>query len=687
LFSLGSAHFRSGNMHEALRCFRGAVAEDGSHAESRNALGVVLSATGEKESGAAEIARAIALDPSNAEFRYNLGNLRREQGDLEAAVGCYREALALDEGFLRAHVNLGCVLQEQGHAAQALEEYRNALSLDPTSPVLLKQVGKLSQALHDDDEALRAFERVLSAGQGDADLYHRVGSLRQSRGDLDEAIRCYRTALELNPELAETWAQLGTALILKKLPEEAYRALENALRIKPDFPEVLNNIGMVMKERGQADIAERCFRMALRSKKDYAPAFNNLGTLFLDLSRFSEAEEQFREAVRLSPEFHLAWNNLGNALCGLGNFQEAKQIYRSVIEHDPSIPEVHFNLAAALQHEHRFEESILGYDEALRLRPGYAEARLNRALVLLLRGELREGWRDYECRFQVKDPRRIYVPPGPENLRWDGSDIRGMRILVRPEQGFGDTIQFSRYIPLLAERGAGVLFECPKELCGLFRGFPGVETLIEFRAEAPSIPFDRYVQLLSLPGLLGTDSVASIPWPGPYVKADPSVADSVRSRFDDGVFHVGIAWGGNPVHRNDHNRSCALSEFLPLLDVSGVRIHSLQKGKPVSQLQSLPGGDRIDNLDPLLTDFSVTAAVLSHLDLVIAVDTSVAHLAGAMGRPVWTLIPYRPDWRWLLDRTDSPWYPGMKLFRQSSHADWAGVISEVRSHLIRMAGT
>ena len=686
LFMLGTERFEAGDIDGALLSFREALASDGAHAGSHNALGVVLARRGELMSAVAEINEAISLEPENAEYRYNLGNVLKQEGRSHEAAASYREALALDPAFLQAHVNLGCLLNDQGDPEGALEEYRNALAQEPTSVSLLRNVASLCMVLHDEEGALQAYERVVHGDPCDADAWHRVGSLRQSKGDIDEAIRCYRKALELNPDIADAWGQLGGALVLKGLPGEAYRALENALRIKPDFPEVLNNMGLVLKGRGQIEIAEKCFRMAIRSRADYVPAFNNLGTVFLESSRFAEAEEQFREAVRLEPDFPLAWNNLGNALAGLGSFHEAKQIYRAVIARDPALPEVHFNLAAALQHEHRFTESIRSYDEALRLRPGYAEARLNRALVLLLRGEFVEGWRDYECRFSVKDPRRIYVPPGPEHLRWDGKDPEGKTILVRPEQGFGDTIQFARYIPMLAERGARVLFECPKELCGLFRNFPGIDTLIEFRAEPPSLPFDRYVQLLSLPGLMGTDSVESIPWRGPYVQADPALAESVRGRFDDGLCHVGLVWGGNPVHRNDFNRSCALREFLPLLDVPGVRFFSIQKGKPVSQLEALPAEVRPENMEPMLDDFSMTAALLSHIDLLIAVDTSVAHLAGAMGRPVWTLLPFRPDWRWLLDRVDSPWYPAMRLFRQRAHGNWSGVIRDVRAGLMRVAG-
>jgi len=675
LYEQGAACFAAGDHDGALRLFREAIAADPSGAPAHNALGVVLTARGDLTGAAAALARAVALDPRNAEARYNLGNMRKQRGDLAGAAASYREALAEAPDLLPAQVNLGVVLSEMGNHAAALDEFRAALAMNPTSPELLKQVGELCVRTGDAAGAMEAFERALAADPGDAGLMRRLAGMKVASGNAGDAVALLKKSVEVHPDDADAWGELGTALVRQGDPEGALVALEHALRIRPDFPGVLNNMGMVMKEKGQPELAEKCFRLALRSDPSHAVAHNNLGTVLLDRACFPEAESHFREAVRLQGNYLLAWNNLGNALAGQGKFHEAKQIYRLVIGQDPTIPEVHFNLASALAYDNRFAESLRGYEEAIRIRPEYYEARLNRALILLQRGDFEEGWKEYECRFNVRDPLRLHVPPGLDMPRWEGADPRGMKVLVRAEQGYGDSFQFGRYLPLLAARGARVVFECPKEISGLFRGFPGVEALAEFGGSLPSC--DAWVQLLSLPRLLGTRRLDEIPWSGPYLHADRAIVDSLAPQFGRESFNVGIVWGGNPLHKNDHNRSCPLAEFLPLFDVPGVRLYSLQKGKPALALSKLPPGRSPVDLGSRLTDFSVTAAALEHLDLLIAVDTSVAHLAGAMGKPAWLILPFRSDWRWFADREDSPWYPSMRLFRQKSHGDWAGVMQGV----------
>ena len=631
-FQQGSSCFNAGDHDGALSWFGKALKASPDDGRARNALGAVLTARGELDRAVAELRRAIAIDPRSAEARYNLGNALRQQGNLPDAAASFRDALAEAPDLLPAQVNLAAVLNELGDTAGALEETRNALAIDPTSPILLKQCGELCLRTGDRGGALEAFERALGVDPRDAPLTLRIAAMKKEGGGLEEAIALYRRAVELDEGNAEAWGDLGTALVLRGDADGALVALERALRIRPEFPGVLNNMGMVMKEKGLFELAEKCFTLAIRSDASYAPAYNNLGTVQLDGSRFQEAEAQFRRAVELDEHYLLAWNNLGNALAGQGRFHEAKQIYRLVIAQDPAIPEVHFNLASALAYENRFAESLRGYEEAIRLRPEYYEARLNRALILLQRGDLEEGWKEYEWRFNVRDPRRLHVPPGLDAPRWDGGDPRGKRILVRTEQGFGDAFQFARFLPLLAAKGAHVVFECPKEICGLFRGFPGVETLAEFGGPPPAC--DAYVQLLSLPRILGTRTVADIPWSGPYLHADQAIVERLAPLFNGESLNAGIVWGGNPLHKNDHNRSCQLAELQPLFEVPGVRLFSLQKGKPALEISSLPPGCPLENLEGRLTDFSVTAAALAHLDLLIAVDTSVAHLAGAMGLPV-----------------------------------------------------
>ncbi|HXX63629.1 MAG TPA: tetratricopeptide repeat protein, partial [Bacteroidota bacterium] len=562
----------------------------------------------------------------------------------------------------------------------AIQAFEKALQSDATDAEAHVRVGGARLALKELEEATSSFKAAIHLDPTSAQAHAGLGATLQVQGKTEEAIQCFRRGVESAPSDATLRAQLGNALMEGGDPSGALTAFEHALRLKPDYPEILNNMGLLLKEKGNLDVAEKCYRMAIRVRPGYAPPYNNLGSLLLEKSLFCEAESCCRQALELQSDFHLARNNLANALAGQGRFEEAERLYRETIQADPSIAEVHFNLAASLANNLRFQEALSSYDNALRARPDYPEAHLNRALISLLMGRLDEGWAGYEWRMKVRDPRRLYTAPGPDLQMWDGSDIAGKSILVRCEQGFGDTIQFSRFLPLLKERGAHVVFECHRELCGLFEGFPGVESLQAMKREPPSARFDTYVQLLSLPGLLGIRDVGSIPWPGPYIRADETRVRQWGGRIRCDRPTVGLVWAGNPIHKNDYHRSIPAQIIMPLLDTPGVKFFSLQKGKHAADLEA---SGRAERLDPHLLDFSETAAAIENLDLVIAVDTAVAHLAGAMGKPVWTLLPYRPDWRWLLERSDSPWYPSMKLFRQSAHGDWPSVIGVVSSELRR----
>ncbi len=718
LFERATLLFRSGDLPGAEEGLRATVHADPADASAHNALGFVLTFRGSLAEASAELLAAVTLDPGNAEAHYNLGNVRLRQSLYRDAELSYRAAIDIAPDFIEARINLGNALREEGDPKGALAELREALAFDPASTLVLKQIGSICMLLHDEEGALQAFESALRSDPEDADIHLNLGLIRKSRGALDEAVssferaiavrpelaeahsglgtvlqlqgkvdealRCFSRAVEIQPDAAPLHAQLGIALMGKGDTAGAFSAFRNALRLKPDFPEVLNNMGMLLKERGNLNVAEKFYRIAIRVRPEYPHAHNNLGSLLTEKSLFTEAESHCRRALELKPDFHLARNNLANALGGQGRFEEAERLYRETIAADPSIPEVHFNLAAALANGHRFDESIRSYDDAIRARPGYAEAHLNRSLICLLTGNLAEGWAGYEWRFKVCDPLRKCAPPDPDITRWDGSDLRGKKILVRSEQGFGDTLQFARFLPELGRRGGTVVFECHSELCGLFTGFPGIDTLVRMSHEPPSVRCDVFIQLLSLPGILGVRDVNSIPWAGPYIRADESLANEWRTRIRADRLSVGVVWAGNPVHRNDFNRSCPLESILPLLETPGVNFYSLQKGKHSAALESSRCAQRAENLDQLLTDFSQTAAAIENLDLVIAVDTAVAHLAGAMGKNVWTLLPFRPDWRWLVGRVDSPWYPGMRLFRQSRYGDWPGLISCVRGELIRL---
>ena len=346
----------------------------------------------------------------------------------------------------------------------------------------------------------------------------------------------------------------------------------------------------------------------------------------------------------------------------------------------PDYAEAHNNLGATLQKQCEFDEAMAGYDRAIELKPDYAEAHFNRSLLLLLTGNFKEGWPEYEWRLRKKDNYCLNI----QQPRWDGSPLNGRNILVHAEQGYGDAIQFARYLPLVKAKGGNVILECRKVLTRLLKGVAGVDKISEpLSDKSQNIQFDLHVPLLSLPGIFNT-TLDTIPSDVPYIKPDPELVSQWNVKLGrNGDFKIGIVWAGSKTYKNNLSRSCLLSDFVSLAKIPGVTFCSLQKESASKEAHNPPGGMKITNLDKGLNDFADTAAVIANLDLVISVDTAVVHLAGAIGKPVWTLLPFAPDWRWLLNRDDSPWYPSMRLFRQTKPNDWDGVFEQVKDALLK----
>ena len=364
-------------------------------------------------------------------------------------------------------------------------------------------------------------------------------------------------------------------------------------------------------------------------------------------------------------------NNLGNVLVDLGvpgdaieNFEKAKGVH-------PDFAEAHNNLGKALMELGRYDEAEASYARALALKPDYNNADYNRSLLLLLRGDFKAGWAGYEKRLVEGSP--LALPDrGFRQFLWDGADLAGKRILLYEEQGVGDTIQFVRYARTLKDAGATVVVECQPDLKTLLATAPGIDAV--FSPPESVADFDVHAPLLSLPHLCGTD-IDSIPADIPYLSANPLTLP------DPGDINIGLVWAGNAAHKNDRNRSMDVGRFNPLLGLSGARFYGLQVGARADDPAKAGIGGEITDLSPRLMDYAATAAAIAALDLVISVDTSVAHLAGAMGKPVWLPLPKVPDFRWLLDRDDSPWYPTMRLFRQPRQGDWDSVIDAVLARL------
>jgi hypothetical protein len=416
-------------------------------------------------------------------------------------------------------------------------------------------------------------------------------------------------------------------------------------------------------------------------KPDHIPAYLDLSFLCDQLGNTGGAINCCKKALDLDPECADAYNYLGNAQVSHGDVPAALESYRQAVQIRPDRADVYFNLANALKGCGRLRAAIENYHRALELKPDYIDAHWNLSHALLLSGNFLDGWREYEWRFQLPGQKDIY-PYRYEVPRWDGASFKGKRLLVHDEQGLGDTLQFMRYLPLVKSLGGTVIFEVRKQLLKVLQNVTGFDELVERSSDGqPPVAFDLYVPLMSLPAIFGTTQL-TVPARVPYLSADSDLTHRWAEKLNQiSGFKVGICWQGNPSHQADGSRSVPLKYFTPLANIGNVRLVSLQKKHGLEQLVDLPAEvsviDFASELDESNGVFIDTAAVMKNLDLIIASDTAIPHLSGALGVPVWLVLPDIPEWRWLMERNDSPWYPTMRLFRQTKPGDWTTVFCRI----------
>ena len=527
--------------------------------------------------------------------------------------------------------------------------------------------------------AERSYRTILETEPVHVDVIFLLGTLQLQLGNLDTASTLLKEAILLKPEYAEAYNTLGGVLQNQGKFNEAEEIYRNGLTLKPDHAETYNNLGTLLKKQNRFDEAIANYKRAISIRPDYAEAYYNLANSYKEQGILDDALENYCKAIDFNPVYVEALNNLGVTLKEQGRLDEALAIYNRAIRLRPDYAEAHNNNGIVLQELGMLCEALKAFHKAIVSKPDYAEAHFNRSMALLLAGQFDEAWPEYEWRLRTK----TYGLRTFQQSKWDGSPLDGRAILVHSEQGLGDTIQFVRYLPMIQSQGGRVIFECYPSLHHLLRKCAGIETIVE-RVPSGELTetFDVHVSLMSLPGIFGT-RLETIPSQVPYITADPVLLTEWKNRLDNNdFFKVGLVWSGNPHNIRDHGRSCLLSNFACLAAIPGVAFYALQKGTASLEVLNPPEGMTIVNLDRELKDFADTAAVIASLDLVISVDTAVIHLAGAIGKAVWTLLPFAPDWRWLLEREDSPWYPSMRLFRQTYPGDWEGVMQRVRQVLI-----
>ena len=631
--------------------------------------GVACHKRGKLECAARFYSDALERDPSSSDAWHLLGRVRLAGKDLGAAAACVVKAIQLRSDLAPYHCTLGDILAAQGRHSDAVRCYQEAVRLDPRFLPGWVNLGLAQRAQGLAHEACAAFARALEIEPGSAEALNNLGNALAVLGRLDEAAECFREAFRLHPEQAMSAVNLAAVSLRQQRPKDAEEWSRCALGLQPSMTEALSNLATALLGQERYGEAERATREAIAIAPNAAHLHSNLATVLLEQKRFEEAERECRRALELQPGNADVRLNLGVVLQKAGRLEEAADVLQKLIDEDPRNADAWTNLGTVRADQGRHDEALLCPEQALRLAPNHPKAHFCHSLELLGRGKLEEGFAEYEWRWKVVHPGRA-----GSGKAWEGEPLEGRTILLTAEQGLGDTIQFARYIPLVAARGGRIIVESQPAAVPIVRTVRGVTQIITERDPLPA--FDVQAPLLSLPRIFKIGG-QNIPGAIPYVSFDRDLASGMKARLGPRRgLRIGLAWSGNPDNGGDRRRSAGLEALSAFGSVAGVEWYSLQTGRRARDAVTAAGGwvREVLSEDGGLREL---AALMSCLDLVISVDTMPVHLAGALGRPVWNLLCAAPDWRWLREGARTPWYPTMRLFRQERPGDWNSVVERV----------
>ena len=602
----------------------------------------------------------------------------------------YREILNVEEDHFDALQLLAIIESELGKYEDALALYDKALKVNRNSPSVLNNRGNTLRALKQFDRAIVSYREAISIAPTYANAHNNLGSTFLDIGRLDEAIKSYTRALEIQPTYANALSNRGVAHHKRHCFEDALNDFARAIECDPNSANTFFNQSLTLKAMGKLNEALRSINQAISIKPNYPEAFNNRGVVFKELNRFDEAHSDYMSAIKLRPHYAEPYNNLGNLYRATNRPEEALACFDKAIELNPDYSEALYNKGNALRLLKRNDAAVEYYNRAIRLDSEHVNSHWNKSLLLLLSGDYEAGWQEYEWRIKRNELKSNYYT-GPERS-WRGDfDISDKTLLIYGEQGFGDTLQFARYLPMVRARAGEVIFQVPYALARLMqRSYPWLKVVA---AGDKLPPFDCHCPLMSLPLVFKT-TIDSIPSETPYLVSDPSLDEIWKQRISMSHHRpsIGLCWNGGfrpeqpELWETNNRRNIAIREFSKFLQHSECAFFSLQKGEPAeSELRGhenafWPNGNFYNFADEL-ADFTHTAALVCNLDLVICVDTSTAHLSAALGRPTWILNRFDGCWRWLENRNDSPWYPTVRLFRQDVIGNWTTVLDNVRTEL------
>jgi len=578
---------------------------------------------------------------------------------------------------LAALFQQGLILHQQGQLEQAKAAYERILRAQPGQADAMHMLGVIALQLQNYPVAAELIRLAVQANPLNASAHLNLGLACKELQRFEEALYCYRQATELRPNYAEAFNNQGVALHACQRHDEAVVSLSQAIAIKTDYAQAFYNRGLVLHACGRLDQALHDFDKCIELQPDYAPAWNNRGVVLQDQLHWEAAEQSYASAVATQPDFAQAHYNLGNALRALGRFEDAIASYDRAIRLRANLPHTFNNRGLALQELQRSAEAIASYDAAITADAEFADAYWNKSIELLLCGDFAQGWKLYEWRWQrdtFSSRKRAFAQP-----LWLGeTPLAGKTVLLHAEQGLGDSIQFCRYAREVKALGAEVLLEVPGPLIALMETLQGLGQVLEKGAELPY--FDYHCPLMSLPLAFQTELV-TIPNHTPYLASIASKREHWAHRLGpQGKPRVGLVWNGNVLDRADRQRSLRFSQLVPYLP-SGFEYICLQKEIRSTDREAIESSS-VRFFGESLSDFSDTAALCDLMDVLISVDTSVAHLAGALGKPIWIMLAYAPDWRWMLNRRDSPWYPSACLYRQNHERTWDPVLAQIGSDLL-----
>ncbi|MBU1977595.1 MAG: tetratricopeptide repeat protein, partial [Gammaproteobacteria bacterium] len=703
---------RSGLLQEAGERYQAILQTQPNHPEANYNLGMIAVQTNQPAAGLPYFMAALDADPARGQYWLSYIDALFQAGQLEDArqilalarqqglEGNDVEVLAqrLEAGPRAAErpgtqaekkpdpqeINTLLTLFSKGSLSEATSLAQSMTERFPLHEFGWKVLGALLKQMGRNADALAPMQKAVELSPGDVEAHHILGVTLYNLGRLGEAEASYRRALQINPAYADAHSNLGVTLHQSGRLDEAEVSLRRALEIQPDNAETYSNLGVTLQALDRLDEAETCYRRALQIKPDNVEAHNNLGTTLQKLGRMDESEASLRRALELKPDYAQAHCNLAVTLHDMGRLEDASVCYRRAIEIKPDLAEAHNNLGNTFLDLGRLAEAETCCRRALEIKPDYPKAHHSLSLILLTMGRLSEGWPEYEYRWETFSP-KLLLRPNTDLSQWKGQiPLPGDRLLVFREQGLGDQIQFSRYLPLAANRFANCvsIVVAPPLLTLFRRSFPNVEILET--APADQSPWQWQCSLLSLPLAFDT-TLDTIPNHVPYLTPDPARVSYWKSRITaltlpTSAHKIGIVWKPGSGMKNAQFRALSLQQLGPLLELPGHTWFSLQKEPDPDKEPFVISGKLVDWTDEF-SDFDDTAALVVNLDLVISVDTSVVHLAGGLGRPVWLFNSHASEWRWMRDREDCSWYPTMRIFTQKTAGDWGEVVSRMAATL------